>query len=379
METRKTSNGTKYREMIRINGEVIKSKFFTRKTDAKEWKRSKERERDLISIYGEDTLMQNSSITFSEYSDLFLNNYAKNQLTKRTIQNYESISRNHLLPRFKDKQLSRIKKEDAYKLINELKANGHNGKGINIILMLLKNILNHAVNNNYLPRNPLKGIKPQKEDLKVDNYWTKCEIKQFLLSSRASTHYALYYTALHTGMRLAELCGLKWDRVDFKNELISVTRTRDRLGLKETTKTRIKRILPMTSGLNKLLFSLHSHRQNDFVFIMPNGNPIDYGHVYRKLKKDQKISGVDDRVSFHDLRHTFATQFMTNGGNIFELQKLLGHTKIEMTMRYAHFAPDHLKSATKHIDLGLNDNFESVEPHVNPRTENGNVHLLFGM
>nr|WP_238610581.1 tyrosine-type recombinase/integrase [Candidatus Schmidhempelia bombi] len=47
----------------------------------------------------------------------------------------------------------------------------------------------------------------------------------------------------------------------------------------------------------------------------------------------------------HVLRHTFASHFMMNGGNILVLQKILGHTDIKVTMRYAHFAPDHLEEA----------------------------------
>ncbi|MEH8539414.1 tyrosine-type recombinase/integrase, partial [Klebsiella pneumoniae] len=49
----------------------------------------------------------------------------------------------------------------------------------------------------------------------------------------------------------------------------------------------------------------------------------------------------------HVLRHTFASHFMMNGGNILVLQKILGHTDIKMTMRYAHFAPNHLEDAVR--------------------------------
>ena len=55
----------------------------------------------------------------------------------------------------------------------------------------------------------------------------------------------------------------------------------------------------------------------------------------------------------HVLRHTFASHFMMNGGNILVLQRVLGHTDIKMTMRYAHFAPDHLEDAVRFNPLSI--------------------------
>ena len=74
--------------------------------------------------------------------------------------------------------------------------------------------------------------------------------------------------------------------------------------------------------------------------------------IYRDFDKAQKKAGIQTRLRFHDLRHTFASQFMMNGGNVFDLQKLLGHTDIKMTMRYAHYSPEHLQSAMKGFELG---------------------------
>jgi integrase len=60
------------------------------------------------------------------------------------------------------------------------------------------------------------------------------------------------------------------------------------------------------------------------------------------------VSGQPKRhITFHDLRHTFASHFIMNGGNILALQRILGHTSLAMTMRYAHLAPDHLQDAVR--------------------------------
>jgi site-specific recombinase XerD len=73
----------------------------------------------------------------------------------------------------------------------------------------------------------------------------------------------------------------------------------------------------------------------------------DYGKVGEFFRGSLKRSGIKlpKGQSTHVLRHTFASHFMMNGGNILTLQKILGHSSVIMTMRYAHLSPDHLKEA----------------------------------
>lgn len=61
--------------------------------------------------------------------------------------------------------------------------------------------------------------------------------------------------------------------------------------------------------------------------------------------------GITNKIRFHDLRHSFASNYMMNGGNVFDLQKILGHTDIKMTMRYAHFTPEHLQGSIKFMNM----------------------------
>ena len=72
---------------------------------------------------------------------------------------------------------------------------------------------------------------------------------------------------------------------------------------------------------------------------------MDAHHLYRDFQRSQKRAGFSRLIRFHDLRHTFASHFMMNGGNIYDLQKILGHTTLEMTQLYAHMSPAHLAEA----------------------------------
>lgn len=75
-------------------------------------------------------------------------------------------------------------------------------------------------------------------------------------------------------------------------------------------------------------------------------------HVYRQFRKFLKLAEVNQYYRIHDLRHTFASHFMMNGGDIYDLQKILGHSSLEMTQRYAHLAPEHLIQASNVVSFG---------------------------
>ena len=131
-------------------------------------------------------------------------------------------------------------------------------------------------------------------------------------------------TALDTGMRIQELLNLRRADADFDNLLFRVH-----------GKGNKQRLVPMSIELRKLLFRYLSQHQFDRVFATARGT----SPTQRNLSRDFKlfcsrlaITGV--RVSFHTLRHTFAVEYLKAGGNVLYLQRILGHTSLEMTNRY---------------------------------------------
>jgi site-specific recombinase XerD len=156
-------------------------------------------------------------------------------------------------------------------------------------------------------------------------------------------------------MRRGELAGLMWDRVNFTRNVIEVTRTRDRFGLRDTTKSSRKRMIPLNPESRQVLQKIFKQQLNNrFCLCEPNGNPINFHHLGRRLAKATKKAGIENKIHFHALRHTFASHFMMRGGNIYDLQKILGHSKLEMTERYSHLAPEHLEKAINIISFSGN-------------------------
>jgi integrase len=136
--------------------------------------------------------------------------------------------------------------------------------------------------------------------------------------------------ALETGMRLGELRGLAWDRVDFSRGMIRL----------EITKSGRRREIPMRS------------RVHDVLSAMPrrlDGKVWPGTLMSKAFRRAMRAAGIED-FTFHDLRHSFASHFMMRGGSLLTLSKLLGHASLTMTMRYAHLSPEHLRGEMAKTD-----------------------------
>jgi len=99
---------------------------------------------------------------------------------------------------------------------------------------------------------------------------------------------------------------------------------------------------------------------NELVFSNPNGKVATQDQIRWVLFEDQKKAGVR-QIRFHSLRHTFASHFVMRGGSIYDLKELLGHSRIETTMRYAHLSKDHLKSKASIVTFRANPSLENPE------------------
>lgn len=351
MEKIKRKDGSvRFREAYYIGNKKINSPYFTKISDAKIWKSRVETER-LSRLAKGEHYFKIENVLFSDYAEKWLNTHVKANCVFRTYQGYQGNIRAHLLPRFGHLYLRDITEEHGLMLMSELKLT-HKPKGILNIWNTVKGILIKARKEKLIPCDPFENIQRPKDDLKQEAFWIRDEITQFLRANTKDQLYPFFFVAIHTGMRLAELCGLCWDRIDFRMNQIAVTRTRDKTGIKDSTKTKIKRIIPMTPEVRAMLLAtFHKQLNGKFVFVEKNGEEVKYSHVYRRFHQAQDRAEVLNKIRFHDLRHSFASNYMMNGGNVFDLQKLLGHTKIDMTMRYAHFSPNHLQGSLRFMNM----------------------------
>jgi integrase len=282
-------------------------------------------------------------IRFDELCEYYLKNITSQ---KRQPENDQCLVRVHLLPYFQGKLLREIADMiDTYKT-----AKTHlNKKTLHNHLTLLISMLRVAHEKGWLLKLP-KIKKPRIRLFDKDfNYLrTKEEITKFLIALEAEGElvYTLYATALYTGMREGELAGLQRADIDLGKRLICVQRSYD-----GPTKGGDVRYVPILDPLLPILRRWLIQCPGTHVFANRAGNMhspsarIFQEIIHRVLDRAEfhkilKNGKVRRYIVFHDLRHTFASHWMMNGGDLFRLQKILGHKDSKMTLRYAHLAPD---------------------------------------
>ena len=176
--------------------------------------------------------------------------------------------------------------------------------------------------------NPIRKIKPIKIRERELSYLDQDEIKELFATLRQvckNPHVVLIAKiCLSTGCRWGEAQSLHIRNV--KNGKITFT----------DTKSGKNRAVPISDRLEK---EIRDHGNGQ---LFANSE-----ETFRRTLKNKCNFEVPEGQATHILRHTFASWFMINGGNILTLQRILGHSSITMTMRYAHLAPEHLKEAVK--------------------------------
>ncbi len=172
---------------------------------------------------------------------------------------------------------------------------------------------------------------------------------------------------LYTGLRLGELCALKWTDIDLKNMSITVNSTVQRIAVQgRMTRTLLleaapksessRRTIPLTAEIIKLLTQLKENRP----YVFGGDTPLEPRTMQYRYKKLLKEADVDDR-NFHILRHTFATNCIENGMDVKALSEILGHSDVKITLnRYVHPT---MESKRKQIGL-LPDFYGQILGHV---------------
>lgn len=339
---RETRSGTRYQAKYRKGDDSICKTFKTRQA-AIDWLKKQE--------LGVGTDYQAyRSMTVSQLSKEWLES-KRTQVTPATWQRYESTIRLHIAPELGRAKVQEVSYQRAQKWADDIVA-AKSKVTANFCLRTFKAIIAEGVRWGYLAASPIEHLKRYKIAEKEFPFWSLPEKSQFLHWCQREEPESLpvYLTALSTGMRLGEMEGLLWDCVDFQLGQITVKRTycHKSKALQESTKSKKIRRIPMNPQLKAVLLAIRNAKPaSERVF-----ERFPFHKSYVLHKERCRKAGVTE-IRFHDLRHTMASHFMMLGGNIYDLQKLLGHSSIEMTERYSHLSPDHLNGVTDFLAVNL--------------------------
>jgi len=201
--------------------------------------------------------------------------------------------------------------------------------------------------------------------------WDEYDITRFLEAAKDSPYYALFYTALYTGMRRSELLGLKWSDVDFILSQVYINRSLHHLkdGSYVFTQPKSARSRRTIALPPSAILTLREHHEtqklergmlgielkdDDLVFSTLEGRPLRPNTITRAWSMLAARAGVKV-IRLHDARHTHASLMLKQGIHPKIVQERLGHASISMTLdTYSHVAPGLQQAAAEGFDRLLN-------------------------
>ena len=272
-----------------------------------------------------------------DYSKQYL---ATSKTDKRSWKRDEQLI-NNLNRIIKGKHLNQIKPNDLELYKSHRKSNKVANATINRELSCLRRIFNLAIKDNNAIKNPVNDIKFLKEPPGRTRYLSVDEITN-LLKNCDSHIKSVVITALNTGMRLGEILNLKWVCVFIDNTINPYLEI-------SMSKTNKKRFIPLNNAMIDLFNKLKvKSRDSDYVFLKKSGEKLK--SIDTQFKNALDNAKIKD-FRFHDLRHTFASHFVMNGGDLLSLKELLGHSNLEMVNRYAHLSHAHKQKLINNLNF----------------------------
>lgn len=294
---------------------------------------------------GEYVVKKASPVMFDKLATAFIEEFSKanKKSWKRDVTSCRA-----LLNHFGGRRLSYITPwtVDQYKA-KRLKTTSRLNRPItkatcNREIACLKTMLTFAAKKKWIHSNPLAGYKLYKETANKIRVVTVGEFNR-VYNEASETLKPILVTAFCTGMRASEILNLKWKNVDLAEGYMRV----------EDTKNGESRNIPINRRLNAALESVKLSSSGEYVFSRDGERVRAFKTAFTAAVRR---SGVE-RFTFHDLRHTFASNLVMNGVDLVSVGELLGHRSINMTRRYSHPSPDHKKAAVEALNLDTIDTY----------------------
>lgn len=332
-------------------------------------------------------------ITLNKWFDVWLKDYKTNKVKKTTIQNYQTLYDNHIRENLGKRVLVQIKPIHIQKLYNDFIESGYSTTSLQTLHALLHNILDIAVCNDLLVKNPCMGtVRPtiEEKDKRVLSAEEQTNLLNFIRQTEWQFCEPVITTMLGTGVRVGEVLGLKWEDVDFDNNTITINRTLVYIKDKKTGKFGFEEQAPKTKNskrtiplhvnvvkalkrqrLNQNYMKLHGNWQphegfETLVFTGSKGQPQQTASIQNilnrivksindeeanKASKENRTPVIMEHLHPHALRHSFATRCFEADIPPKTVQMLLGHANIQITLNlYTHVSAEKKLQDMKKLD-----------------------------
>lgn len=327
---------------------------------AKTYKDVKKKRDEAVSLIKMCVNNQSGS-NLKQITDQFLQ--AKSTEVKQsTITRYTEIAEWYIYPKIGSIDITSLDQKTIDRFSAELLASGRrdgtslSAKTVRDIIAVLKQIVKYAEKKhgvNFIGLD-FKPPKQSKSNVQVLTKNEQDKLEAVVLDPEDPMKYGVFL-CLYTGLRIGELCALRWTDFDFDSGILSVNHTVIRIhdySVKENRKTKLiieepktassKRQIPLPDTITKQLLHLRdaSSTTDPSFFLTGSNRILEPRNYYEKYKKYLSICDLSNHT-FHALRHTFATRCIENGVDPKVLSEILGHASVQITLdRYVHPSMD---------------------------------------
>ena len=299
-------------------------------------------------------LLKNKKILYKDWIYAWLLE-KKDYIKESTYANYSNNIFNHIIPKLGNYYLNELNHKVIQDFLLELSKNGrkdNNGglaeKTIKDITIIIKGSIKKGINEDKIKHIELTFNYPKDNKENKLYVLTKREqnkITNYVLENINSRNIGLLIS-LYSGIRIGELCALRWEDVDFKKNCLTINKTIQRVYIKDKNKNISKVIIttPKTKNanreipINKDFLEILKKVKSDKKHYILTGNekyiePRTYRKYFNKILDELKIK----HFNFHSLRHTFATNCISLGVDYKTVSELLGHANVNITLNlYVH-------------------------------------------
>lgn len=341
------------------------------------------------------TYVDQRNVTVAQWFPEWLEKYCKPKLKQSTYVSYRSYVEKRIIPIMGHIKLLDLNVDILQRFLNDqyehgnLKNNGPlSAKTVRNLYLCMHTAMEQAAKNELVMKNYLNGVVlPRVEEVEMRVLSKQEYVALMKVTQESQERYALgVLLSLKTGMRIGEICGLRWKDIDVYDRVIHIRQTLQRQEKLERTedgpKTEIiigppkskksRRTIPLPESLIPYLKAQKKAQKEDalkaedayqnFGYVLMNEQgcyiePRTLQDTFQKLRKEAEI----DAANFHSLRHTFATRAIENHMDVKTLSELLGHEDVSTTMnRYAHSLDEQKRRAMQSMD-GLYDRLAENE------------------
>lgn len=303
-----------------------------------------------------------SKTKYKEYkfSEVLYNwlNANRVRLKGSTVRKYLYMIESHLLPQLGSRRISTITSAVVNEFLDsKLKEGKLNGSGrlsasyVRTLAIIIEAALKYAISEGLcLPlKNPIYKPNIPKKELQILTPYDQANFEKLLKTEHNEISLGVII-ALHTGMRIGEVCALMWNDIDLKNDIIHVRHTIARVNSTDgSNKTKLiidspktmssKRDIPISSSLKPILTKASEHKKSKYV-VSENSSFVGtrtFDYRYKQMLRRNNIS----EFNFHTIRHTFATRCIEVGVDVKTLSEILGHANVSTTLNtYVHTSMD---------------------------------------